>query len=192
VAIAFRVLDRLPRQMARRTAPILLALLLLALPAAGCGSDEEELHVIEGEPIESGEVTYNVVISRFLNPDDVEDEAYVEGQFSAPPGEQYFGVFMRLINHGDEPVELPDEMTVRDTLDTVYEPLETESPFALPLGEMIQADGEIPVAGSIAADGPTGGALVLYLVEEASTENRPLELEIPLPSGETGIIELDI
>ena len=45
---------------------------------------------------------------------------------------------------------------------------------------------------SIAADGPTQGSLILFLIEEASTENRPLELEIPLPSGEVGVVELDI
>ena len=37
-----------------------------------------------------------------------------------------------------------------------------------------------------------GGALLLFDVEQEVTENRPLELEIPLEDGETGIIELDI
>jgi len=32
---------------------------------------------------------------------------------------------------------------------------------------------------------------VLFLIDQSSTENRPLELEIP-GSGETGRIELDL
>jgi hypothetical protein len=171
----------------------LLSLLLLALPFAGCGGDEEEvLDVIEGEPIEADDVSYNVVISRFLNPDDEEDSAYLSGQPEPPPGEDYFGVFMQVENDRDETVSLPDEMRVIDTLDTVYDPLESDSPYALPLGAPIEAEGSYPVANSVAADGPTQGALVLFLVEQTSTENRPLELEIPLPSGKVGVIELDI
>jgi hypothetical protein len=178
--------------MARRITFALVALLALALPLAGCGDDESELDVIEGEPIESGHVNYNVVISRFLNPDDTEDEGYLVGQQPPPPDEQYFGVFMQVKNHGEEDSTLPDEFTITDTLDTSYKPLETESPYALPLGAPLAAGEEFPIPNSIAADGPTQGSLILFLIEEASTENRPLELEIPLPDGESGIIELDI
>jgi hypothetical protein len=178
--------------MPRRLAFLLLALLALALPIAACGGDEEELDVIEGEPIEADEASFNVVLSRFLNPDDEEDEAYLVGQPEAPPGEEYFGIFMQVANEGDEPFTLPEEMSVIDTLGATYASLETESPYALPLGEEVPAGGELPVANSVAADGPTQGSLVLYLLEQASTENRPLELEIPLPSGKVGIIELDI
>ncbi len=191
-AIAFRAPDRLPRQMARRISIALLALFALALPLAGCGDDEPELDVIEGEPIESDEVSYNVVISRFLNPDDTEDEGYVDGQAPPPPGEQYFGVFMQVANDGSEDTVIPDELTITDTLHNEYQPLETESPYALPLGAPLAAGGVLPIPNSIAADGPTQGSLILFLIEEASTENRPLELEFRLPSGESGIVELDI
>ena len=34
--------------------------------------------------------------------------------------------------------------------------------------------------------------MVLFLIDTAATENRPLELEIPGPDGETGTVELDI
>ncbi len=96
--------------MARRITFALVALLALALPLAGCGDDESELDVIEGEPIESDHVNYNVVISRFLNPDDTEDEGYLVGQPPPPPDEQYFGVFMQVKNHGEEDTTLPDEI----------------------------------------------------------------------------------
>lgn len=178
--------------MARRISIALVALVALALPLGACGTEEEELDVIEGEPIEADDVRYNVVISRFLNPDDTEDRGYVVGQPPPPPDEQYFGVFMQVANEGEEDTTLPDDMTITDTLGTEYGPLETESPYALPLGSPLAADEELPIPDSIAFDGPTGGNLILFLIEEASTENRPLELEIPLPSGKFGVVELDI
>ena len=178
--------------MSRRIAIALLALAALALPAAGCGGEEEELDVAEGEPIVVDDVSYNVVLSRFLNPDDTEDEAYLEGQEPPPPDFLYFGVFMQVENDSEEDISLPEEMVVVDTLETRYVPLETESPFALPLGAPLPAGSKYPVPNSIAADGPTQGNLVLFLLEEESTENRPLELEVGLENGETGLIELDI
>jgi hypothetical protein len=178
--------------MRPRRALLATAFAALVLPLAGCGAEEEELDVAEGEPIHFEDVTYNVVISRFLNPDDPEDAEYLAEQPEPPPGEFYFGVFMRVENESDETVSLPDTFTVVDTLGNEYEPLEDDNPYALPLGAELPAGDEYPVPGSSPAEGPIEGSLVLFLVEEASTENRPLELEVPLASGETGTVELDI
>ena len=180
--------------MRRPLAPIflLLALLALVVPATGCGGEEEELEVKEGEPVEADHVSYNVVISRFLNPDDTEDEAYLEGQERPPPGQEYFGVFIQVHNDSDEDITIPEAFRVVDTLDNSFDPLESVSPYALPLGETLEPNREYPEANSIAQDGPTQGSLVLFLIEQSSAENRPLELEIPLPSGKVGTIELDI
>jgi hypothetical protein len=172
--------------------PLALLALLGALLLAACGAEEEELHVIEGEPIEHEDTSYNVVISRFLNPADEEDSAYLVGQPRPPEGEQYFGVFLQIENESEEATTLPETMTVIDTLDEEYEPVETESPYSLPLGGPLPAGEEYPLANSVAADGPTGGSLVLFLIQESSTENRPLELEVPLSSSETATVELDI
>ena len=49
----------------------------------------------------------------------------------------------------------------------------------------------MPAPGTAAANGPTQGAIVLFLVDQAVSENRPLKLEIEL-QGETGEITLDI
>ena len=82
--------DALNRTAATMNRAFPLAILLvLALRrrrvAAGCG-EEEELHVIEGEPLELGELRYNVQITRFLNPDDPEDQGYLVGQEPPEPG----------------------------------------------------------------------------------------------------------
>jgi hypothetical protein len=180
--------------MRRRLAPALLAIALLAaVPVlAACGAEEEELDVKEGEPILADDVSYNVVISRFLNPDDTEDAEYLADAPDPAEGNLYFGVFLQVENESDDSVTLPDEMSVVDTLDTSYRPLETDSAYALELGGEVPAGESVPVADSTAADGPIQGSMVLFEVHKTSTENRPLKLKIPLSSGKVGVIELDI
>lgn len=180
--------------MRRRLAPALLAIALLGVAPvlAACGAEDEELDVKEGEPILAEDVSYNVVISRFLNPDDTEDAAYLADAAAPAPENLYFGVFMQVENESDEPITLPDEMTVVDTLDTTYKPLEVDSAYALELGGEVPAGDSVPVPDSTAFDGPIQGSMVLFEVAKTSTENRPLTLEIPLPSGKVGLVELDI
>lgn len=182
---------------------------------AACGS-EEELHVIEGEPLEVGEVSYNVQITRFLNPDDPEDQGYLAGQKRPEPGSAYLGVFLTIENEGDEAVDVPSEFTIVDTEGNEHEPIPSTSAYALQLPGQetdvpsltagdeeeetvsdlqpleVPADGEIPIPDTTAAEGVIGGAMLLFLVEQEVTQNRPLELEVPAEDGETGIIELDI
>ena len=206
--------------MKRLTIAILLALgLCTAALAVGCG-EEEELHVVEGEPLELGELSYNVQITRFLNPDDPEDEGYLAGQERPEPGEAYLGVFLTVENDGDEDETLPYAFKVRDTQASesastgvgIYEPIPSSSAYALQLpGQGVEeeagiepgtiddlqpstvpADGEIPIPDSTAAEGVIGGAMLLFRVDQNVAENRPLELEVPGNAGEPGFIELDI
>jgi hypothetical protein len=170
----------------------LAALLLTAAPLAVACGEEEELDVIEGEPVELGDLLYNVQITRFLNANDPEDAAYLVGQPQAAPDQEYLAVFMTIDNEGDSTAQLPDEMTVRDTRDNTYEPLESESVYALELGAGIPAGEEIPAPDTPAASGPISGSMVLFLVDGTVTENRPIELEIPSSAGEEARVELDI
>lgn len=166
-----------------------VALATGALALAACG--EEETHsVVEGEPVELGPLEYNVLFSRFLNPDDVEDRAYLEGQPPPPPGSIYFGVFAQVENHDDEAsVRIPDGFVIVDADEKEFEAIETESPYALPLGSELAPKGELPVADSIAAEGPIEGSLLLFEITTASTENRPLTLII---EGEEGPAEVEL
>ena len=171
---------------------MLAALALAAMPAlAACGADENETEVKEGEPIELGDVSFNITITRYLNPDDSEDAQYLEGQDEPQPGEQYLGVFMTVDNEGDETVQLPSSFEIEDTTDRTYESVESDSPYALPLGGDLAPDDKIPELNTPAADGPTKGAMVLFLLSDQASENRPLELKIPSSQGD-GIVELDI
>jgi len=166
-------------------------LLAAAMLVVACG-EEQELDVKEGEPVELGDLLYNVQITRFLNPSDPEDVAYLRGQTDAPPDSEYLAVFMTIENEGDSTAEVPDEMTIVDTRDNTYEPLESKSVYALELGAKVPAGDQVPAPDTPAASGPIKGATVLFLVDRAVTENRPIELEIPPPAGEEARVELDI
>ena len=171
---------------------LVAALLAGALAVGGCGEDEEELDVIEGEPVELGELRYNVQITRFPQSERPRGRGVSRGQPDASPDEEYLGVFMTIENESDSSVQLPDEMTVVDTRKNTYEPRESESVYALELGATLEGGDELPAPDTPAATGPINGAMVLFLVNRSVTENRPIELEIPSSTGEEARVELDI
>lgn len=179
--------------MSRRPLPILAALLLvLALTGAlaGCGS-EEETEVVEGEPLELGDLSYNVGLTRFLNPDDNEDAEYLVGLPPAESGTYYLGVFMTIANETDQALSSAEGYVVRDTLENEYLPVESESPYALEIGAEVPAEDVLPLPDTTAATGPNHGALLIFLVEDAVSENRALLLEIVSAEG-SGDVILDI
>ena len=174
---------------------VLIAALALALvvPAgvlSACG-EEETTEVVEGEPLEMAGLSYNVQITRFLNPDDNEDAEYLVGQPPAPPGKEYLGVFLVIENEGDEPLASASGYTVVDTVDARYEHLESESPYALDVGGEVPEEGQLPLPDTTAATGPNQGSLLIFEVDEAVSDNRPLELEVETSDG-TGRVILDI
>ena len=178
----------------RRAAAIALCLLtalLLASALAACG-EEDTTEVAEGEPLELGELSYNVQLTRFLNPDDPEDAEYLVAQPQAEPGTYYLGVFMVVKNETGEAQPSADDYLVTDTLDTRYDPVETESPYALDIGASVPADGQLPLADTTAATGPNQGSLLIFHVNDDVSDNRPLRLEIQGPAGESGDVILDI
>ena len=178
-----------------RTLAVICAVFGLALPIAGCGdehSDDEIPEVVEGEPLELGELVYNVAITRFLNPNIVEDSAYLEGAPEEPRGMSYMGVFILIKNEGDTEVPSAANYAVVDGSHRVYRPVEgVETPFTLDVGATVPVEGEVPAADTVAAAGPTQGALLLFLVDDDVSEERPLELEVSTVLGK-GLIELDI
>lgn len=192
----------------RKSSLALLVVLALVPAVAGCGGEDEQTadktaqetpegSHREGLFVEIGELGYNVYITRELNLRDVEDKAYYQGS-EAPPGSAHYGVFIRVCNETDEPHAAAADFRIRDTQGGEYEPVELseDNVFAYVPGE-VPAKACIPRDGSAAANGPTGGALLLFELPNEATENRPLELEIRGPQGEAaeqpqGSIELDI
>ncbi len=175
-----------------RLIPLAAAAIAGVLLLGGCGSDQQGLTAKEGAPVELGDISYNVVITRYLNPADVEDAAYLKGAPQLPDTQYYLGVFIQVKNNGDTAQALPSKLTVVDTEGNRFDSVSFDNPFSLQLGSQIGGGASLPSAESAAGNGPIGGSLVLFLIDQTATENRPLELEIPSTTGETGRIELDL
>jgi hypothetical protein len=183
----------LPPAMRARPVAILLTLLaaiVLAGAVSACG-EEEETEVVEGEPVELSDLSYNVGLTRFLNPDDNEDSEYLVGLPAAEPGTEYLGVFLTVENETEDPLPSATSYTVHDTLENEFEALDSESPYALDIGAEVPGEGELPLPDTTAATGPNHGALLIFLVDDEVSENRPLKLAIE-GGDATGEVVLDI
>jgi hypothetical protein len=169
-----------------------ISLLALLLAVSACGYESTETDVVEGEPVELGGVHYNVIFSRYLNPNDSEDSAYLVGHPPAPSDSAYFGVFLEAQNDNDEARGLPDEFTVEDAAHQVFTSLPSESLYAFPLGGEIESEEQVPILDSTPQQGPIEGSVVLFLLTDDVSESRPLVLKIDSPEGEDGEVTLDL
>jgi hypothetical protein len=168
-----------------------LALLALSLGVSACGYSSDSKQTDEGEPLELGELKYNVTFSRYLNPNDSEDAAYLVGQPEPPKGQSYFGVFFEIQNESDEPQKLPSTLTITDAEDKEYEVVPSESIFALPFDGEVEGEEQVPVLDSPAQQGPIEGSVAIFLLPEEASENRPLTLHIE-GADEKGEVTLDL
>jgi hypothetical protein len=177
----------------RLVLPLLAALALsaLVLGVSACGYESHEKEVVEGEPVELGELNYNVIFSRFLNPNDNEDAAYLVGQPPAPEGSSYFGVFFEVQNESEEPQTLADSLTIHDADHQAFDALPSESLYALPFGGEVEPQEQIPVLDSTPQLGAIEGSLAVFLLPAEASDNRPLTLEIPGHEGPAEV-ELDL
>jgi hypothetical protein len=188
--------------MSRVLRPFLLALVAAAaLVAGGCGNKEEVVTQADTEGIYVGvdDLTYQIQISRILNPADVEDASYLLGlpddEEEPAKDEVWFGVFMRVENETENELTPTDSFKITDTQHDVYEPVELDPevnvfsyhPEPIPGGQLI------PVTGSAPSDNTIQGSLILFKLPVQSLYNRPLEFEIEsAEGGENARIDLDI
>jgi hypothetical protein len=177
----------------RRVAGIAALVAAAAIAAGGCSSTQHDLSVAEGSPVTLGNLEYNVQITRFLNPADAEDRAYLQGAPALPQDDYYLAVFLTVDNQGYSKSSLPTRYEVTDTEHNTYTPIAIHNVFALPLSGDVPARRQIPNPDSVPASAPIGGMLLLFLIHEASTENRPLTLKIPAAGNRApGRIQLDL
>jgi len=188
-----------------------LAALALALGAilviSACGDSHTKVTTgtyageggVNAPYLNVGPLVYEVQLSRELNPYDSEDATYLQGLTAAErklkPGQEWFGVFVQVYNHTSQTQVAANSMTITDTQGNSYIPLvpSGSNPFIYRAGT-VQAKNQIPIPNSIAADGPTQGALLLYKIQIASLDNRPLTIKIVSPSNpsQTASAELDV
>jgi hypothetical protein len=175
-----------------------LALLAGVLLTAGCGHSETGYQVAatsEGLYQEQGGLKYQVQISRYLNPADPEDSAYLKGLPSGmrlANNQIWFGVFMRVENDGQRTASATSAYVITDTLGHKFRPVALNpnvNPFAYRPRPL--APGTLlPTPDSVAGQGAIKGSLVLFRLNEADLQNRPLDLHI----GQTrpATVELDL
>jgi hypothetical protein len=179
---------------------VISAALVCALLAAGCGNKQETVTLGETEGIylDIDELKYQVQISRYMNPNDVEDKSYLIGLPSStaqPAGDEtWFGVFIRVQNTTDETIAPANDFTIVDTQENVYRPIPIDTnvnPFAYK-PDPVPPKGLIPETGSVASEGTIQGSLLLFKVKTESLQNRPLEFRFRRGSGTTGVVDLDV
>jgi|HubBroStandDraft_6_1064221.scaffolds.fasta_scaffold424803_2 hypothetical protein len=195
-----------PARIARAT---LLALLLVSAVALSACSDNSHTRVTTGTYagesgqnapyLDVGPLIYEVQLSRELNPYDTEDASYLTGLTPAQrklyPGEEWFAVFLQVYNESSTPHVAATNISISDTQENVYTPTipAFTNEFAY-RGGLLPAKGRIPELDTVAADGPTQGAVVLYKIKVVSLDNRPIELKIVDPTNPTltASAELDV
>ncbi len=187
---------------------LLIGLAALAVGLSAC-SDDSHTRVTTGTYAgESGQnapylnvgpLIYEVQLSRELNPHDTEDASYLSGltiaQRRLGHGEEWFGVFLQVYNESSAPHPAATSLTIRDTQNNVYTPIvpALTNEFAY-RGGLLAPKARIPELNTVAANGPTQGALLLYKIKIVSLDNRPLELKIvdPLDPTQSASAELDV
>ena len=170
-----------------------------ATSLAACGSEEDVSHgKTEGVYVTTGDLKYQVQISRQLNQFDFEDRDYLTGLPRTDrlgPGEEWFAVFIRVFNQSDRPHPSAARFTIRDTTGKTFQP----EPIDLNINRVayrplvVKAGDQIPVPGSLARENATQGGMILFKIPVSSYANRPLELHIAPPEGGAeATVDLDV
>ncbi|HWT24319.1 MAG TPA: hypothetical protein VN213_12515 [Solirubrobacteraceae bacterium] len=188
----------MPR-LARLAAACLVV--LAATVAGGCGRHEEvrTLGETEGLYIEVDELTYQIQMSRILNPSDREDQGYLRGLAEGVQptnDETWFAIFLRVQNLTDRTLRPADRFEIVDTTEKTYRPvvLDPRTNVFIYRPDPIRPGEVVPRPDSPSFNGPIQGDLILFKVDIESLYNRPLEFRISSSrgSGTTGIIDIDV
>jgi hypothetical protein len=196
------VIDTIPPRMRRLPRlVVLVAALACAVLAAGCGNKMAIVTqgATEGLYLDQDDLKYQVQISRYLNPADIEDKVYLSGLpqgTPAPTGDEtYFAIFMRVTNANDKTISPANDFEIEDTQGNVYHPIPLDAnvnPFAYE-ATPIPPKSMIPQPDSIASEGVIKqGALLLFKLKTDSLQNRPLVLRFRKGSGKTDSVDLDV
>jgi hypothetical protein len=168
--------------------------LLIAVGAAGCdtGNRLDHPHVgdNEGFYVDGGPITYQVQLTRELNPYDTsEDGPYLTGlpagTTNPKPDQEWFAVFLWAKNQTKQTETTADSFDIVDTEGNVYPAVALSStanayawtPTALGPGDVQ------PAPNTTASEGPTQGEELLFKLNTSVYADRPLTLEIRDASG---------
>jgi hypothetical protein len=187
---------------------LLLAVGVLAVGVSGCGVDHRPARPANvsqdelsngGEPyFWTGPITYQVQISRALNPFDSYDVQYLSGvQGAQEIGAQqfWFGVFLWAKNQSGHVAQTADKFEIVDSAGDVYTQTQLNSgvnPYAW-TQQQLSPDQIEPLADSAASDSSPGGGLILFKLNQSVYSNRPLTLKIFAPGAKkASSVSLDL
>ncbi|HEX2411354.1 MAG TPA: hypothetical protein VHJ39_09320 [Solirubrobacteraceae bacterium] len=181
---------------------VLLVLALVSLVAVGCGRGEgvKTTAETEGLYLDINGLKYQVQLSRYMNPADVEDREYFIGLPETTPqpaaDETWFGVWVRVENTSeDETRPSATRWEIHDTQDNVYRPIPInpeDNPFVYEPVD-VPPKTVIPLPSNAAGQGPIQGSLLLFKIRTDSLQNRPLELRFSNGgSSQEGTYDLDV
>jgi hypothetical protein len=188
---------RLLRPINLRRLALVLGVLTLCVSLGGCSlSRRKRIYFVTqaeiaagGQPyFVAGDITYQVQISRQLNPYSTEDVQYLSGIRYAqqlPAADFWFGVFLWAKNQSGHLATTSDTFTLHDSAGDVFYPVKLNpllNPFAWTQQTLLPNDTE-PAADTTAANGPTQAGLVLFELNQTVYANRPLTLYIYPPGG---------
>jgi hypothetical protein len=172
----------------------------LALLAAGCGAEHDPNRVgeTEGIYVEVDELSYQIQMSRILEPSSREDAAYLRGLgegVGTGPEEVWFGIFLRVENETEETHEAAERFHIVDTTEKEYRPVPLDvqaNPFVYQ-PETVPPGVIVPEPDTAAFNGPIQGELILFKVGVASLYNRPLEFVIEsAEGGDNAMVAIDV
>jgi hypothetical protein len=181
---------------------ILACLAAMALGLAACGRESQPQQADannNGGYVDAGPITYQLQVSRQLNPYATEDSQYITGLPAGTPqpkpDEMWYGVFLQAKNQSDAAAKSTDTFDIVDTQGNKYYPLQlntSENPYAWQ-SMTLQPSATQPLADTTASYGPTQGQLLLFKLPTNVYSNRPLTLQIHSPGQSTpSTISLDL
>jgi hypothetical protein len=190
-----------------RKLPLAVPALLAVLVLGACGDSHSKVTTgtYAGESganapyLDVGPLSYEVQLSRQLNPTNSEDSSYLKGLTPAErqlaPGQEWFAVFLQVYNHTSQDLPAATTATISDTQGNDYLPIvpDQTNEYAF-RGGTVPAKGQLPQPDTTPAFGPTQGSMLLYKIQVVSLDNRPLELKITNPAdlAESASAELDV
>ncbi len=185
--------------MSARRLWIIACALGLTIGLAACGQVSQPVSALNnGVYVDAGPVTYQLQVSRELNPFAVEDRQYLAGLpvGTAPPNanELWYGVFLWAKNQTSRAQPTADSFAIVDSNGDRFFPLKLNpavNGYAWTQQTLLPS-AEEPAPNTTASYGPTQGGLLLFKLPTTVYSNRPLTLQIFAPGGHRGSISLDL
>jgi hypothetical protein len=178
---------------------IIACALGVAIALAACGQEAQPTSVLNnGVYVDAGPVTYQLQVSRELNPFAVEDRQYLTGlpagTSSPTANELWYGVFLWAKNQTKHEQQTADTFTIVDSNGDRFSPIKLDpavNGYAW-TQQTLGPSGIEPGPNTTASFGPTQGGLLLFKLPTTVYSNRPLTLQIFAPGGARGAISLDL